>query len=213
MDSPGDSEINDVLKAFSLKGYEYSKMIFYIISEENELDSDVIDLKNNNLIYILSLKLKYKIPLFILLTRSDIYCHKVKLVKENWKEVCKSKLIKNKNSLLNWVNDIIEKEFKLDDKIKEEEIIHTVLIEKKNEISYEDVINSLNEEERKYYENSDENGKMFLINMLKRRMEKPDEETKFIKEIGVFGRKQLIEKIKNYLPIQYQGGLVSLNNN
>ena len=212
MDSPGDTELNNELKAFSLKGYEYSKMIFYIINEEKELDSNDMD-KNNNLKYILSLKLKYKIPLIILLTHSDVYCHKVKKDNENWKKVCESKFKKNKNNLLNWLNEIIEKKFELDDKIKEEEIIHTILIEKKIEISDEDVINSFNEDERLDYESLDEHGKMTMIKMLKRRMERPDEETKFIKEIGVFGRKQLIEKIKKYLPIQYQNALVSLNNN
>ena len=212
MDSPGDTELKDDLKLFSLKGYEYSKMIFYIISEEKELDSDEMD-KNDYLKYILSLKLKYKIPLIILLTHSDNYCDKVKKTNENWKNVCISKFNKNKNDLLKWLNETIKNKFEMDYQIKKDEIIHTVIIEKKNKINDEDVINSLDEEERKDYQELDENGKKIMIKMLKKRMESPNEVIKFIYEIGVLGRKQLIEEIKKYLPKQYQNALVSLNNN
>ena len=75
LDSPGDTEIPKSLKDYSSKGYQYSKILIYIMSEEKTLDTD--SLKNNeNLEKIIESLARYKIPLFILLTYSDKYCIK-----------------------------------------------------------------------------------------------------------------------------------------
>ena len=216
LDSPGDTERKDKLTLFSLKGYDYSKMIFYIISEEKILDSDDME-NNNNLQYILFLKMKYKIPLIILLTHSDDYCNKIKNNDKNWKEVCKSQFEKNKNDLLKYLNDTINNKYKLDYTINQDEIKHTVLVEKeKTEITDEDVIKSFDNEDKIDYEEESEEGKKKMIARLKRRMqkekEKENEVINFINEIGVLGQKQLIEEIKKYLPSQYHSALLSLNN-
>lgn len=172
--------------------------------------------KNDNLKYILNLKIKYKLPLIILLTHSDDYCHKVKATDENnWKIICKSQLLKNKQNLLNWLNKTIEETIKdknkLEYKINENDIIHTVLVEKKEkeesiELNYEDL---LDEQSKILYKNADDNSKKLIIQIFKngyKSGKKKDEEeiNKFIEdEIGVLRKKDLIQKIKKYLPSQY----------
>ena len=190
-------------------------MIFYIINEDKILDSDDMD-NNDNLKYILHLKVKYKLPLIILLTHSDDFCNKTKNVDKNWKEVCKSQFEKNENDLLNYLNNTIKK-YGLEYKMEKDEIKHIVLVEtKQKEITDEDVIKSFDENEKNDYEEEDKEGKEKMIKLLKRRMKrekyKEDEVPKFIKEFGVFGQKQLIEYIKKYLPSQYHSALIELNN-
>ena len=73
IDTPGDTEIEEFLEEFASKGYTYSKMLIYIISEESSLDSASLR-DNKKLKRILELRIKYKIPLFILLTNADTYC-------------------------------------------------------------------------------------------------------------------------------------------
>ena len=77
IDSPGDTENDNILELFSSKGYLYSKMLIYIIAERGVLNAD--DIRNNNkLITLLKLREEYKIPLLILLTHSDTYCDEAK---------------------------------------------------------------------------------------------------------------------------------------
>jgi hypothetical protein len=219
LDSPGDTEIRDKLALFALHGYEYSKMIFYIISEETVLDLDNME-KNDNLKYILHLKIKYKLPLIILLTHSDDYCHKVKATEPNkWKNICKTQLRNNKKNLLDWLNNTIKDKYNSEYKVKENDIKHTVLVEKKEkeemvELTDEDVVKNLDEDTKKDYENANDNEKQLIIKIFKKGYksgEKGDrkEIDEFIKgEIGVFRKNELIEEIKKYLPSQYHSALI-----
>lgn len=220
LDSPGDTEINGKLNIFPLKGYEYSNMIIYVLSEEAVLDLD--DMENNeNLKYILFLKIKYKLPLIILLTHSDGYCRKVKETDEqNWKQICQLKLEKNKNDLCDWLNKTIKTKFNYEDEIKND-IKHVVLIDKiKNEVKIadEDVIERFDKETKRMYETADEIQKGMIIQVFKSgiirgKQEESEQIMNFIKnELGVLGQKELIEQIKIYLPSQYHSALKELDN-
>ena len=64
IDSPGDTEIEESLKKFASKGYLYTKMLIYMMSEEKKLDDDSLG-KNEYLEILLEMKVKYKVPLLI----------------------------------------------------------------------------------------------------------------------------------------------------
>ena len=134
-------------------------MIIYVLSEEAVLDLDDKE-KNENLKYILFLKIKYKLPLIILLTHSDHYCRKVKETDEqNWKEICQLKLEKNKNDLFNWLNKTIKTEFNSKYEINVNDIKHIVLVDKKEneeKIADENVIIHFDENTKIMYEMADE---------------------------------------------------------
>ena len=208
IDSPGDTENDEMLAIFSEKGYTYSKMFIYIINEMKPLDAD--DMKNNkNLKILMYMKLNYKIPLIILLTHSDDYCDNIKKTEHNWKEICKKGIEGNKTKLIEFMN-------KNNLTMEENNIIHTVLFEpeKQKEKTDEEIINELDEEDKKLYDSLDDNGKKSIIKMYRQLIEKNNpfkDVTDFIKENGVLGQKQLIEKMKEYIPSQYHEVLMQIN--
>lgn len=193
---------------FSKKGYELSKMFVYMISELDTIDSRDME-NNNNLKTILNLKAKYKIPMIILLTHSDIFCEKIKKQDKNWKETCKKNLNNNKKQLLKWIKSKFHNA-----EIDENNIRHILLVNgEKIEITDEYIINNFDEEQRVDYEEEDDKGKMKMIrNIKKTMMKKENEISDFLnKEINILGEKELIEEMKNYIPSQFHNSLIGIN--
>ncbi len=156
---------------FSKKGYEMSKMFIYMISESDMIDSR--DMENNaNLNMILELKSKFKFPMLILLTHSDTFCDKIKETEKDWKDICKSQLKNNKINLLKWINDkfTTDKNSSNDSIIDENDIKHVFLVENDLEITDEYIINSFDEEQRKDYDDENDNGKKTMIKILKKEL-------------------------------------------
>ena len=183
-------------------------MFVYLINEENNLDND--DMANNkNLNKLIELRNKYKISLLILLTHSDDYCDKVKKENKNWKQICKEKIENNKKNILKYINEIIVKEYKSDFKMEENNIFHIVLVEpEKNQMTYEEKYNNLPDDLKEKYKNLDEETKKIVIDAFYvGRDSKENEVINFIKEMNILGPKELIEKIKDKLPAQYQNVL------
>ena len=178
LDSPGDTEINENLEKFISKGYKYSKIFVYIMSEEKILDAD--SLKNNTkLKYLIKTKLKYNIPLIVLLTHSDDYCDKVKKTNENWKIICKNHFTKNKSELLNYLNDLIANDFKRDFKFDENDIIHVVLVDRAK-LSDEDIIKEFDENTKKYYDSTNnEEQKQMIINIFSGGLQKKAKDVEY----------------------------------
>ena len=183
------------------------------MSEEKELDTD--SLKNNhNLEKLIELKIKYKIPLIILLTHSDLFCEKIKKEKrDNWRSIYKEKINANKNNLLNNANDLIKKIDKESNyTINEKDIIHTVLVEPKH-LTDEEAIQKLPPKKREKYDKADEERKKEILEDYFEVYESLNNETinfikedKEIKEL-VFDKKKLSEEIKKKLPSQYHNAL------
>ena len=183
------------------------------MSEEKELDTD--SLKNNhNLEKLIELKIKYKIPLIILLTHSDLFCEKIKKEKrDNWRSIYKEKINANKNNLLNNANDLIKKIDKESNyTINEKDIIHTVLVEPKH-LTDEEAIQKLPPKRREKYDKADEKKKKEILEEYLEDYESINNETinfikedKEIKEL-VFDKKKLSEEIKKKLPFQYHNAL------
>ena len=200
IDSPGDTEINDDLQLFAHKGKKYSKLIIYILDERKILDANSLG-NNKELTNLINLKKEYK-----LLTHCDDYCKGVKDTEENWKLICKDNLKKNEKNLI----EHIQNNFKI--KIGENNIIHVVLVDQ-IKMSDEEIINSLDPEDRDAYENANEEMKKTLIKFYRKGMDNPIKEVEqFIKneeEIGVKVRnkKELSEIIKEYLPFKYHNVL------
>ena len=186
-------------------------MFVYIISEENILDSDSLN-NNKKLEEILKFRAKYKIPLIILLTHFDNYCNKVKnseQTKNNWKIVCKEHINNNTNNLIKYLIEKNEeiKEKEIDFREEENRIIHVVLAET-NQISDQEIINSLPENLRKIYINADEETRKNLLLFKRDGIESTANEIKnFMKNEKVLGQKELIEKMKEYLPSQFHKAL------
>ena len=164
---------------------------------------------NNNLKIILDLKAKYKIPMIILLTHSDIFCEKIKKEDKNWKETCKKHLNNNKNELSKWINTKFQKA-----EINENNIKHIMLVSgQKIEISDDDIINNFDEEQKADYEEEDDKGKKKMIRNIKKAMMKKDNEIPdFLKkEMCILEAKELIEEMKNYIPSQFHNSLIGIN--
>ena len=101
---------------------------------------------------LIELRLKYKIPILILLTHFDNYCNEIKKTEKDWKEICNDNLYKNKKDLLNYINEvIIKKKYKQDLEFSEDDILHIVLVEPK-QLTDEYIIKTLKEEIRKEYD-------------------------------------------------------------
>lgn len=190
---------------FSKKGYELSKMFVYMISELDTIDSRDME-NNNNLKTILNLRVKYKIPMIILLTHSDIFCEKIKKQEKNWKEICKKNLFNNQKQLLKWINEKFANA-----EIKENNIKHIILVsDEKIEITDEEIIKNFDEEQRADYEEENEKGKEKMIRNIKKTMMKKDNEIPefLIKEIHILETKELIEEMKYYVPSQFHSSLM-----
>ena len=101
------------------------------MDERKTLDAD--SLKNNKkLEKLMELKLNYKIPLLILLTHSDNYCDEIKKTEKNWKEICTKNIQKNKEDLLEYINNSIIKKIGVQDfEISRDDVLHVVLIHPK----------------------------------------------------------------------------------
>ena len=211
IDSPGDTEIDKNLQDFTLKGYKYTKMFVYIISEENILDSDSLN-NNKKLEEILKFRAKYKIPLIILLTHFDDYCNKVKNSEQtnnNWKIVCKEHINNNTNNLIKYLIEKNEeiKEKEIDFREEENRIIHVVLAET-NQNSDQEIINKLSEDLREIYINANEEMRKKLLLFNRNGIESTANEIKnFMKNEKVLGQKELIEKMKEDLPSQFHKAL------
>ena len=182
------------------------------MSEEKLLDAD--SLRNNvKLRSLIVTKIKYNIPLLVLLTHFDDYCDKVKKMDENWKEICKNHFNKNKSELLNYLNGLtISNSFKSDFKFDEKDIIHAVLVDT-SKLSDEDIIKEFDENTKKYYDNAkNEEQKKMIINIFAGGLQKKSKDVEeFIrKEINILGQKELVELIKKRLPFQYHNALIKI---
>ena len=202
LDSPGDTENDKYLQFFSKKGYTYSKMLIYIINEKSGLDSDSIG-NNEKLKTLLNLRRDYKIPLLILLTHSDNYCEEVKNRENEWKETCKKTINDNKSNLIKFIN---ENNYN----IGENDIMHIVLVEEKEEMTLEEKVKNLNKKMRDIYEKSDKATKDIILMSYYSGFNSNNNEVKdFLDdEIKILRQKELIEKIKEKLPSQYHSALI-----
>lgn len=207
LDSPGDTENIENLEIFASKGYLLTKLLVYIINEENILDAD--SLRNNkNLEILIESLAKYKIPLLIFLTHSDTYCEKVKKNDKNWTQTCKEHFDQNKNNLLSHINELLKNQFKCDFKMNENDIMHIVLQEI-NTISDEEVIKTFSQKTRKRYNEGDEEKKKEIIELVREGMESGENEvSKFLKnDLNVLDQNELIEIMKLKLPSQFHNAL------
>ena len=185
-------------------------MLVYIISEESILTADSLRL-NQKLEILIYLRAKYKIPLILLLTHSDDYCDKVKKEDQDWKRICCSHFNDNKQNLLKYVNELIKKKFNSNFLMNENDIMHIVLVEGNqiNQISDEELIKQLPKKIKDKYDKADkekdEKRKKEILEDYRDIIEsKENEVIDFIREeIKVLGQKELIEKLKNILPMQY----------
>jgi len=185
-------------------------MLIYLIDERSNLNADVMR-DNKKLKILIKLRLDYHIPLLILLTHSDNYCDEVKGQDENWKEICKKTLQENKNNLLSYINNTITTEYKSNLVIKEDDIIHVVLIEQ-NEITNEEIIEKFDENKRNIYEKSDVLVRNSLIEFFRAGVISNFNEVKnFLYKNGVLGKNELIKKMKLLLPSQYHNTLNNIN--
>ena len=208
IDTPGDTEIEEFLEEFASKGYTYSKMLIYIISEESSLDSASLR-DNKKLKRILELRIKYKIPLFILLTNADTYCKKVRSENdENWEEICKNTINNNKKNLLEFIKQQIEEyklDFKTDENEVKEDIIHICLVEP-NKITDEQALKKMPKRQREKYNKADEENKKVIMESFISGLESEYNDIKEFfeeEEMNIFNKSELIKKIKEKLPSQY----------
>ena len=208
IDTPGDTEIEEFLEEFASKGYTYSKMLIYIISEESSLDSASLR-DNKKLKRILELRIKYKIPLFILLTNADTYCKKVRSENdENWEEICKNTINNNKKNLLEFIKQQIEEyklDFKTDENEVKEDIIHICLVEP-NKITDEQALKKMPKRQREKYNKADEKNKKVIMESFISGLESEYNDIKEFfeeEEMNILNKVELIKKIKEKLPSQY----------
>ena len=167
-------------------------------------------MKNNKkLKTLIDLKLYYKIPLLILLTHFDNYCDEIKKTEPDWKNICKESLEKNKEDLLNYIKKELIKS--KDFEFNEDDILHIVLVKPK-EITDDEIIKNLNGDAKKEYDNYNEEDKIkFLKNIKLGQDTRNDEVQNFLKEMKIYGQKELIEKLKEKLPHQYHNAFLELN--
>ena len=210
IDSPGDTENDDYLELFAKKGYAYSKLLIYVMDERKELDAD--SMKNNKKLQsLVRLRLDYKIPLLIVLTHFDNYCDEIKKTESNWKDTCFETLEKNKDNLLEFINKNLIKEVEQDSKFNGDDIIHTVLVEPK-QITDNDIIATLKEDIKNDYNNADEKGKEKILRYIKSGMNLKDNEVQvFLKEMNIYGPKEMIGKLKEIFPYQYHNTFNPIN--
>ena len=181
-------------------------MIIYIISEIVILNANSTR-NNNRLKNIIEISSKYKIPLLILLTHSDSYCKDVKSSDEkNWKKICKDNINRNKELLLEFINETIGI------KMQENDIIHTVLVEP-DKIPDEEIIKKFPKKTKEKYDKADDKGKRDILEIFIDGMESNVNEIQYFieQEIKIYGRQKLIEKIKEKLPFQYHSALNESN--
>ena len=179
-------------------------MLIYIIDERKVLDADSME-NNEKLKELINLRKNYKIPLLILLTHSDNYCDEIKKPGNDWKETCKKTINDNKFNLLKYINDLTK-----DFPFEENDIMHTVLIEKK-EMTEEEKVNNLDKKTREKYDKAGSaEMKNFILDIFYSGKNSNNNEVKeFLdNEIKIIRQKGLIEKIKEKLPHQYHSALI-----
>ena len=189
-------------------------MLIYVIDERKVLDSDSMQ-NNRKLTELIELRSNYKIPLLILLTHFDNYCDEVRTGDKQWRKTCKNDMNNNKINLLSYINNLIEDKFKSEYKMKEDDIMHVILVEP-GVISDEEVIKKLPKKIRDKYDNGDEEKKSDILETFRSGMDSNNSEVrKFFEEenLGILDQKKLIEKIKEILPSQYHNALVEVNQN
>ena len=194
----------------STEGYKYSKIIFYILSEENTLDAN--SLRNNKkLEKIIEMRMKYKSKLIILLTHSDTYCDKIK--KENeWKNLCKKSLNDNKNNLLKHMNQLVTEKYKSNFIMNENDVFH-ISLDDYIEISDDEIINNFSDDKKAFFEQADQALQSMLLKFAKEGYKKNNQtESKdfTINELNVLDKNKLIEKLKEILPSQYHSVLTQI---
>ena len=186
----------------STEGYKYSKIIFYILSEENTLDANSLG-NNKKLEKIIEMRMKYKSKLIILLTHSDTYCDKIK--KENeWKNLCKKSLNDNKNYLLKHMNQLVTEKYKSNFIMNENDVFH-ISLDDYIEISDDEIINNFSDDNKVLYQQGDIAFKTMLLKFAKGIYKKNQTESKdfTINKLNVLDKNKLIEKLKEILPSQY----------
>ena len=167
---------------------------------------------NKKLEEIIKLRMSYRIPLLILLTHYDTYCEKIRRTENEWQDICKEHKNINDQNLLNYIIKQIEKIGQGGINYKENNIIHTVLIEPKK-ISNEEALKKLNKNKRykeKYERENDPEKKNEILEDYKSIIESEENEVYnfFIEEnLNILSPKELVEKIKENLPSQYHGAL------
>lgn len=179
-------------------------MLVYVINEESTLDADSLR-KNEKLKSLIELKLKYKFPFLILLSHSDTYCYKVKENEKEWEKICKVHINNNKKYLLEYINELIEKEYKSNFKMNENDIMHIVLVEPEK-LSDEDLIKKLDPKIKERYDKArSEDEKKFILEIFHAGRSSTTNEVKdFLeKDMNILGSKELIKKIQENLPFQY----------
>ena len=180
------------------------------MDERKTLDAD--SLKNNKkLEKLMELKLNYKIPLLILLTHSDNYCDEIKKTEKNWKEICTKNIQKNKEDLLEYINNSIIKKIGVQDfEISRDDVLHVVLIQPQN-IEEKSLIEMLDEEELIEYNKADEIGKQKILKPYRKAINfKSNEVPSFLAENNVLGKKELIKKLKEKIPAQYHNTFIKI---
>ena len=167
-------------------------------------------MKNNTkLETLIKLKLDYKIPLLILLTHFDNYCDEIKKTEPDWKNICKESLEKNKEDLLNYIKKELIKS--KDFEFNEDDILHIVLVKPK-QITDDEIIKNLIGDAKKEYDNSNEEDKKKMLKILKLGLDMRDNEVQdFLKEMEIYGQKELIERLKEKLPHEYHNAFLELN--
>ena len=180
------------------------------MDERKTLDAD--SLKNNKkLESLIKLKLNYKIPLLILLTHSDNYCDEIKKTEKNWKEICTKNIKRNKEDLLGHINNSIIKTIGIQDfEISRDNVLHVVLIQPQN-AEEKVLIAMLDEEELIEYNKADEKGKQKILKPYRKAMNfQSNEVQSFLIGINVLGKKELIEKLKEKIPVQYHSTFIKI---
>lgn len=213
IDSPGDTENDNYLELFAEKGYAYSKLLIYVMGERKALDADAMK-NNKKLETLIKLRVNYKIPLLIMLTHFDNYCDEIKKTENDWKETCSEVLEKNKDDLLEFINKNIIKGINNSDfEFNGDDIIHTVLVEPK-QITDKDIIATFTEEIKNDYEKGDEKEKEKILKYVKNGMNLKDNEVQtFLKEMKIYGLRELIQKLKEKFPYQYHNAFNEISQN
>ena len=156
-------------------------MLIYVIDERKVLDSDSMQ-NNRKLTELIELRSNYKIPLLILLTHFDNYCDEVRTGDKQWRKTCKNDMNNNKINLLGYINNLIEDKFKSEYKMKEDDIMHVILVEP-GVISDEEVIKKLPKKIRDKYDNGDEEKKSDILETFRSGMDSNNSEVrKFFEE-------------------------------
>ena len=189
-------------------GYIYSKMLIYILDERKSLDEDSMA-NNKKLLKLIKLKIEYKIPLLIILTHCDNYCYEIKKADKNWKNIFKNNILKNKKNLIEYINNLIIKKYKSNNIIKENEIVHAILVEPKQR-SDEEILFKLPKKLKDKYDKANEQEKMNMLEFVKCGLDINKNEVRDFFEqekLGILHQKELIEKIKENLSSQYHSAL------